>query len=677
VLIAGLLSPATAWLAEAAVTMLRSAAPPGAKVWTGWAQQLPGGVWPVSDCVVCCNEGASRLAATASHVLFSPRDLRDAVVAYQRGLGGAANLTTAQQLVQYAARWEGNATLTLSFEAILADPPEAVQRLARHLGVDAPEPLALARGLQRILIATNAAASPKTTPPRAFVTALPAATLAMIEARFGVWLLDHGYRCVTRSAHWARVTDVTRGREELWTEFQTMAGACAGWQEGGPASNETLSDRVQQLRDFCGRFGAPQFQLSALELLAVLCERNGAVECTRAELRREFRKTDGEANRVAPAILSGKTAAEPLPLVSPTAVNDHDTVRRLAAHARGRTVGFLLHGSSVAELANHVASLPRQDVVWVGLNHFTLLEDRCLRPGGCEFSVVICCADNAVKRRLADLQAFLGRPRPRLLITRPDQLAEFAQLLAPHRASIALQSLPPLWPYPNSLTMFLRLLVQARPRRIVLFGCDGYLGDDDVSLKSYLGAEQFVRDKHPDGVLLDTLMMNAHLPRILNRWRARLGDAFPEIVNCSPGTVIRAFPTIDYLQAAAALAGAPVATGAVVAPPDVPVPAPPGPTDPAPELAACFNAGRRGDLARAREHALRAMRIDPLRMTPFAQRMLQSDPRAIAAGFHLLTLTGAELPGSAEQIRRDDLAREMRETSESVGAVRQSWDTWE
>ncbi len=715
IIVGGMPGAAAGWLARAAVLLLQGESTPARPLWSGWADNLPGGCFGEDDCVVRSNDCLPALMGAADHVLFARRDLRDAVVACQRGLGVATSPRMVQTITEQATRWELAATLIASHETILGDPVAVLRRLAEHLGLTVSSPDWMLDQLQQNPAAATLSAGRGYTPPRAYLTALNLAVLERIEVQFGIWLLERGYDCATCSSRWVGVTAEPDMRERLWAEFQGVADECAPRTAdgiSGEVSAAGLRKQVERLETFFRGFGAPCFQSSAAELLSVLGGPNQVVECAAASLllrQRKFAAALVQAQKALawgdnefvrelhfrcaanpavgqslprvdeggpPAVVSGKTARAPLPEVSPTARHDQESIRRLARHVQGRTVGFILHGSSVAALSAQVMDQAASDVVWVGLNHFSLLEERFLLPTRKNFSVVFCCADGEVERRLPALESFLGRSAPKLLVTRPDHLAACEGRLGKFRESIALESLPPLWPYPNSLTIFLRMLVQSGPRRIVLFGCDGYLGDDDISLPSYIGAEEFIREKRYSGVLLDTLLFNAHMPRVLNRWGERLGPDFPEIVNCSPGTMIQGIPTIDYGLAGAALAGAPITTGSPGVPVGTPVPRPLAPDDPIPDLIGCLNAGRRGDLARARAHALRAARLAPGRLTPFAQRVLQTDPRAVAAAYHLLMLTGATQPGAA-RIRAADFAREMRDMSAAVGDAPLRWETWE
>jgi hypothetical protein len=347
-------------------------------------------------------------------------------------------------------------------------------------------------------------------------------------------------------------------------------------------------------------------------------------------------------------------------------------MERLIERVAGRTVALLLHGSSVGGLADRTAELAAAGgVVWAGLNHFRLLEARLLTPASRTMDLVFCCADGEVERRLEDLGDLLSRPDRPLLITRPAALAAHAELSA-HRAQVLTEPLPALWPYPNSLILFLRLLVVARPARIVLCGADGYLGEDDAALPTYFGSEQFQREGRLSGVLRDTLLFNAHFPALLARWQVRLGAPFPEILNASPGTVLRGLPVIGHDQLGAALGGA--AVRRAPAPPAVMTrPLPRGHArDPRPELHACARCARRGDLRLARQYALRALDLAPEFLTPLAFRALQTDATTVGLALEILARHGAERPASPHHWRWSELQGELIRAR----AATLRWENW-
>lgn len=349
-------------------------------------------------------------------------------------------------------------------------------------------------------------------------------------------------------------------------------------------------------------------------------------------------------------------------------------MEQLTQRVAGRTVGILLHGSSVSGLAAHateIAAAP--DVVWTGINHFRLLEESLLAPAGRGMSIVFCCADGEVTRRLPDLTALLQRHDQPLLITRPDHLAAHAAEFAPHRAQILTQTLPALWPLPNSLTLFLRQLIALRPARIVLCGADGYLGEDDAALPTYFGSEQFKREGRLSGVLRDTLLFNAHFPALLARWRTMLGDPFPEIINCSPGSVLRGLPLIEHDQLGAALRGEPVTPVSPAAPATMPPPRRRESWDSAPELHACAQAAQRGDLRLARQYALRALALAPENLSPLAFRALQTDRTQLEQALRILQQLGAAHPASPHHWRWLEFGTEYQQARSA--SLR--WETWD
>lgn len=339
----------------------------------------------------------------------------------------------------------------------------------------------------------------------------------------------------------------------------------------------------------------------------------------------------------------------------------------------GRTVGLLLHGSSVGALSRYQTTIQAADNVWAGLNHFSLLENQLLAPAGKNMSVVFCCADGEVTRRLPDLTSFLQRPAQTLLITRPDHLTAHQDSLVQYQSQILTTDLPALWPYPNSLTLFLRLLIPCRPRRIVLFGADGYLGEDDDALPTYFGSDQFKQEGRLSGVLRDTLLFNAHFPALLARWRTTHGPDFPEILNCSPGSLLNGIPVIDRNQLGAALQGDPVIPQSPAqSPPRSPLPSRISARNSAPELRACAQAARRGDLRIARQYALRALSLAPEKLSQLAFRVLQTDRVQLENALNVLIQMRADQPNSVHHWRWQEFQGELAQAKSAT----LRWEFW-
>lgn len=663
VVIAGLPDSGTIWLAHAVSGLLQGAG--RTPVWSGWHKDMPAGAFPPGMSVVRILEHQPALANEADVVVLVVRDLRDAVVSLQRAFNLAADGRSAGFLVHHLTAWEREADLVVRWEEIASLPLAVLTKVAGRLGLTQQVTAAFSQSLVKAWSKATLAMGARHVGVGDYRHSLKTEQVAEIERHGGAWMVGHNQVCDTRSSVWAVAEgDGLAGRGRLAEQILAIAGELVRDRKG----DEDLFARLTQ---WTARMGAPAFQRMAIEVLAAHAPGHALL----ARLAGACIRDAAFAPEVpAPAAsLNEKTAVVPYAPVDAASPQSPDTIRRLRALLEGKTVGFLLHGSSVQEFAMHAAKLAQPDVVWVGMNHFTLSESRLLTPVGRDLSIVFCCADGEVARRAGDLAAFLARPGPRLLITRPDHLRAHADILGHGRGSIASELLPPLWPYPNSLELCLRLLVQSGPRRIVLFGADGYLGADDAAIPSYFGAEEFAREKRYSGVLLDTLLFNAHMPRVLAAWRRRLGRACPEILNCSPGSLLQGIPIIGYTEALPALEGLPVVTTPARVLPDVTPPAGSGQVGEL--LAAATNAARRGELERARQLALQALVLAPAAVTPLVYRILQTDVGWMTAARAALGLCGANLPESPEHWRWQDLSRELREAAEARPAGR--WDDWE
>lgn len=133
IVIAGMHSLAGTWLVNACLLLLASESED--EVWTGWAHDLPEGKWPAGASIVRVNDFAPTIAALATHIIASPRDLRDAVLAMHRSFEVPADETTASYVMERYLAWEAKAGFSVPYEKLLADPRAHLVALAEHLGI--------------------------------------------------------------------------------------------------------------------------------------------------------------------------------------------------------------------------------------------------------------------------------------------------------------------------------------------------------------------------------------------------------------------------------------------------------------------------------------------------------------------------------------------------------------
>lgn len=130
VLSAGMPRSGSTWLYNALRLMLAQRfASPGALAcaWVGDIDRLPA----EALCrLVKLHEWDGALAGQADFVVWSYRDLRDAMASQHRKFGGALSLQFADYLVRQDARWSARADHVMRYEDMLAQPRHELQRLA-------------------------------------------------------------------------------------------------------------------------------------------------------------------------------------------------------------------------------------------------------------------------------------------------------------------------------------------------------------------------------------------------------------------------------------------------------------------------------------------------------------------------------------------------------------------
>ncbi len=133
VLSAGMPRSGSTWLYNAVRLLL--AHRDGSACWQcGWIDDLAEAP-PAARRLVKLHLFEPTLVARASYVVWSYRDLRDAVASRFRMFGTPPTLALADQLVDQHARWSAVAQHTLRYESMLRDPTAALAALAAAIGV--------------------------------------------------------------------------------------------------------------------------------------------------------------------------------------------------------------------------------------------------------------------------------------------------------------------------------------------------------------------------------------------------------------------------------------------------------------------------------------------------------------------------------------------------------------
>lgn len=192
IVIAGLPSPAGTWLVNACLLLLAGESED--EVWTGWAHDLPKGRWPKGPAIVRVHDYASSLADAATHIITSPRDLRDAVLALHRTFHLPLAAETLHDVMERNLQWEAKAGHSVPYEKLLADPGAQLPALADYLGIAVVPTETILPLLLAMLSPEQASAGQlMVEQPGAWRQHLPAPVVSAITAEYWWWLEAQGY----------------------------------------------------------------------------------------------------------------------------------------------------------------------------------------------------------------------------------------------------------------------------------------------------------------------------------------------------------------------------------------------------------------------------------------------------------------------------------------------------
>jgi len=234
-------------------------------------------------------------------------------------------------------------------------------------------------------------------------------------------------------------------------------------------------------------------------------------------------------------------------------------MKRMMDMVNGKTLGIMLHGSSIATLDKRIHEFKDKDWVWVSVNMFNMMESHILSKITKHLSIVQCGGRVEIQRRIPHIIEFLYRKDDNMFITTIKALGYLTQIqydtILCKRNKIYVAPYYEEVPVPNSLSMLIDIFTKASPKRLVLFGSDGYPinhGDDargkgvmkKLQLDSYYSpfVDQYFADKTRRGVAVgrDTAVFN-------ERYENFKTDI--PILNCSMESYVKPFIKITYDEA--------------------------------------------------------------------------------------------------------------------------------
>jgi len=242
---------------------------------------------------------------------------------------------------------------------------------------------------------------------------------------------------------------------------------------------------------------------------------------------------------------------------------------KLKSLINNRIVCILSHGGSIQRLEETIEYLKNFDICWMSLGLYTVIEDFILSKINKRLDILFDCAtvpqpqmDIYEKQiRLPRIEQFLARPDDNIWITthglirdsiipyKPNILHNF------HHKILQVDQLFPTHAYmdvPNSITLMIASALCGRAKKIILFGYDGFKGDDSKSHGTYYKAEL----AHNEwvyaygntinmGLRRDTIDFENRFNPIVLLYRTLFNNK-ADIVNCSPNSSFSVIRKINY-----------------------------------------------------------------------------------------------------------------------------------
>jgi len=240
--------------------------------------------------------------------------------------------------------------------------------------------------------------------------------------------------------------------------------------------------------------------------------------------------------------------------------------RRMGAAIRSRTVLVLLHGKTIETFEYLINDFKDMDICYAGINQFTLTENNILAKIGKRFDIVQDCSEVAFpdeyepKLRVPRISQFVQRPDQNCVLTTEKVYGIWCKrglgwtkdderyvnkfvLVEPY----VLRSVP------NSLALYLLYLARFGAKKIILLGCDGYVGKPNEDLLTYYRHEEVAEereigfhDKNASGLHSDSSNFEIQFTELYTWYKAMHGIPDIEIVNCSPHSTFNLFRKINY-----------------------------------------------------------------------------------------------------------------------------------
>lgn len=255
-------------------------------------------------------------------------------------------------------------------------------------------------------------------------------------------------------------------------------------------------------------------------------------------------------------------------------------LQKLRKVVHGRIVGIMAHGKSIEELEHRIHEFKDYDISWVSLNLGDMIMDPfILNKIGKQLDLIFNCFTLTISEeakikyekevRMPRLTKFMNRSPNHYVISTWRYVGTYYRSLNLHDYFIKNEEKFILLDYlfgqltaANSLALLMYAMGVSKPKKIIMFGMDGFTGLSHEALSSYYKSEIHEKEKRRCFAYDTEEKKKNPLPLPISSNTASLEKYFmtlykdycnkcevnnpPEIVNCSPNSAFTIFRKITY-----------------------------------------------------------------------------------------------------------------------------------
>lgn len=248
-------------------------------------------------------------------------------------------------------------------------------------------------------------------------------------------------------------------------------------------------------------------------------------------------------------------------------------MNKISRIVNNRIVAIMLHGRSIEKLEKRITEYRDMNICWASMGLFTIMERYILNKISKRLEIIFDSATVPESRmskyenkvRLPRIESFLERTDNNLWVTshgivrdsirglgRYDILDRFQEKIYEVDGLFPRRNIGQYMSVPNSATLFIASIMASNPKKIIIFGLDGYVGNATSGVYSYyksnLAAEERLSalgSLRDDGVNRDSNSFLNRFPNLLKEYR-RLFNCHAPIANCSPSSIYQCPTKINY-----------------------------------------------------------------------------------------------------------------------------------